>query len=152
MWCLGARERDVSFRAGSVGRFAKKHGIEMDFTPVQMNPWRDPREKRFPSRHYMIRLTKPGKEFTTAFSMGFGIAGPPTLSMVLTSTAHDALDLESNRRNFLEYADSFGLDPGDPWEQRHFLDFVEHIDKFRSFLGPEAYNELLYKVPEVQER
>lgn len=152
MWILGVRERDVTFRAGSVGRFAKKHGIEMDFTPVQSNPWRDPREKRFPSRHYIVRFMKGGKEFTTAFSMGFGIASPPTLTMVLISSAHDALSLESNKRDFLEYADSYGLDPSDTWQQRHFLDFLEHMDQFRAFLGPEAYNELLYKVPEVQDR
>ena len=152
MWILGVRERDVSFRAGSIGRFAKKHGIEMDFTPVQLNPLRNPREPRSPSRHYIVRLIRPGKEYSTPFSMGYGIVGPPTLAMVVSSIARDAMSLEESGRNFLEYADTFGIDASDTWEQRHFLDFLQMMDDFKAFLGPEAYRELLHDVPEIQER
>lgn len=152
MWTLAAKERDVSFRSGSIGRFAKKHGIEMDFTPVQGNPHRNPQERRHPSRHYIVRFTRPGKEYTTPFSMGFGIPGPPTLSMVMSSIAMDAMSLEGARRDFLNYAEEYGIDPTDPWEQKNFLDFLQMMDDFKAFLGPEAYKELLHDVPEIQER
>lgn len=153
MWILGVRERDVTFRAGSVGRFAKKHGIEMDFTPVQANPTMNPHERRrFPSRHYIVRFIKGDKEYSIPFSMGFGIAGPPTLTEVLASVAHDALDLENHGRNFLDFADEMSIDPTDRWEQKHFMDYVQMMDDFKAFLGPEAYRELLHDVPEVQER
>jgi len=152
MWTLAAKERDVTFRAGTIGRFAKRHGIEMDFTPVQGNPMRNPREPRSPSRHYIVRLLRPGKEYSTPYSMGFGIPGPPTLSMVVSSIAMDAMTLEESGRDFLDYADTWGIDPSDPWEQRHFLDFLQMMDDFKAFLGPEAYQELLHDVPEVRDR
>ena len=148
---LGAAEEheEKTFRAGSIGRFVKRHRIEMQAsrlfnTPRHMDPgWE--------ARHYLIIFTRDGKEFRTTMSLGMGLPFPPDIDSVLSSVGHDAITYEQYKGDFPDYASSFGIDMYDPFEYQKFLEFSRNMRALKEFLGPEAYQELM-SLSEVQDR
>ncbi len=148
---LGAAEEheERTFRAGSIGRFVKRHGLQMQASRLLVPPGHmDP---TWEARHYQIIFTMGAKEFRTTMSLGMGLPFPPAMESVLGSVAHDAMTYEQYKGDFPDYASGFGLDMYDPFEYQKYLEFGKTMRAFREFLGDEAYQELL-SLPEVQDR
>ena len=148
---LGAEEEheERTFRAGSIGRFIKRHRISMQASRLLVPP--SHMERGWEARHYLVIFQREGREFRTTMSLGMGLPFPPDIENVLSSVAHDAIMYEEYKGDFPDYARNFGLDMYDPFEYQKFLEFGKTMRAFRAFLGDEAYAELL-NLPEVQER
>jgi hypothetical protein len=143
---LGVWHRSFTFAKGTLGRFLLVNRISFAAERVQENPaWR---EHRFPAYHWKLTLTRPdGRTYQGFFSMGTGL-GPyqPTAEQFLQTMVDDSRMYFQALGSLQEYAWEWGFDPSDPKVQEDFERFAESVLGFREFLGPEAFNVLVYQL------
>lgn len=120
------RPVNLTFKAGTLGRFILKHGLSIKWREVAENPAFAGHPWSAKAKHYVVDIEDAkGKLLVTHFSKGLGLKGPPTLEEVIGSMGMDAQDYEREPDN-PELA-SLGTDAA----------------SLRVFLGKDAYKELL---------
>jgi hypothetical protein len=132
--------RDVTFRSGSFGRFAKKYRIEAEITPVDPLGFQESRLVR-KTRWFVASLDKEGRTYTTQIEFLRYKDTLPSVEDVLDymfniAVAHEELKGDVGRAmRVTGYPDS---------EARQWLQGIsEDVHAIKWFLGPEAYAEFL---------
>lgn len=135
-----AKHRRITFAKGTVGRFAKKHGITMTYTqvPAIMICRKDDHPGQ---KHFILTFKAPGGKFLKLpYSQGALVEGYPELPGVLEGLGSDMTAYESNP-TAEEFCSAFGIDPEDCEEEFEVMEGL--IDGLRKFFTPAAYAELL---------
>lgn len=132
----GGRPVNLTFEAGTLGRFAQRHGLSVRSQEVAENPALRSDPWGAKARHYVVTIEHPsGRTLFTNFSKGEGLAGPPTVEEVLGAKALDSLEYE------------VFVGPEEPPE---IVALGVDAAGLRAFLGDEVYRELLALAEEGQ--
>lgn len=123
--------------------FTKKHGITSETEYGTKTPWEDQSEWQRTSNPWTITLKKGRKRVTFGFWTGTGIKGEPTGEDVLSSVADDSGGFD-NARSFEDWAEEYGYDTDSRKAERIYKEVGKNAKKLKGFLGPEAYEELLW--------
>jgi hypothetical protein len=100
-----------------------------------------------PMDHWSVRLRCHlcRRVLTVAFSMGIGHHGKaPTAAEVISCLADDASSVE-NASDFADWCSELGFDEDSRKAKRTYDVCVRQAAKLKAFLGPDAYDQLLYK-------
>ena len=124
--------------------FIAKHKITMSFDYSPTNPYVVDQDSEWAkcANHYKVVLKRPGKRFTSYYSMGCGLSRDPTCQDVLDSLRSESETIEreisfKNWANDLGY-NEYSIKALNSWRISQRLSF-----KFIRFLGPQLYRELL---------
>lgn len=125
-------------------QFVNKYGIKISCVWADENKnapgWKE-------ANHFKVTLRAKGKQLSTYFSQGYGIAGEPTAESVLEALAFDSAGIE-NARSFEEWASEYGYDTDSRRAEQIYKICEKQADKLKRFLGDELYEILLWKVRE----
>lgn len=128
----------------TLDEFIAKHGIELD-TCTEVAPTEADRTGwTAGSRHWSITLHNgSGRAYSTRFHTGSAILGDPEPRDVLVCAASDSAGYE-NAQGFEQWADEYGYDTDSRAAERTFEAVKQQAANLRTWLGVEAYNELLW--------
>lgn len=136
-----ARHRGYTFRAGTLGRFIKKHGITFDY--LQVPPELICRRLEHPGeKHFILTLRKRGSGglMKLPFTQGADVKEWPELEETLEILIMDVL-MYYQYPTPREFVMSWGADMDD-WEQE-FNILKALTEKTQEFFGEEAFQELI---------
>jgi hypothetical protein len=97
------------------------------------------------ANHWKCTLRHGRKRMTVYFSQGPAINHEPELKSVLDSLASDASLIEDSR-DFEDFARELGYDPDSRKAERSYDVTRKQTDRFKRFLGAEAFEQLLFHV------
>jgi hypothetical protein len=97
------------------------------------------------ARHFRCVLKCGKRQLTIPFSQGAAHEKEPTASDVLDCLAMDAIGVE-NARSFEEWCAEYGYDTDSRKAEKIFQVCEREAEGLRRLLGPEAYEQLLWKV------
>lgn len=125
-----------------------KHGITATARRADHNPNVDDTDWGAGARHWIVTLERGGKWMLVPFSQGSAWTTEPTAADVLESLASDASGYE-NAPSFDEWCAEYGYDTDSRKAERTFNLVREQSQELSTFLGDDAYEELLWNVREA---
>lgn len=140
------KQTSATFEAGTIGRIILLRGLQYYSGPTKPDPL-NPSVSFFP----LILIDRDGREFIAPFQCST-YSSPDSLETVLEALAVEALDLERADGKLENYAEMLNDDPGDPALRQAFNSIKRFTAKFRTFLGEEAFEQLLEIVNERRSR
>lgn len=113
--------------------FVDRYGIQMTMEPVDRSPvyYGFLPEN---ARHFKCRLVRDDKEMTVVFTMTPEHGETPDVMLVLGALANEATIFETHGE---------AIRQGD---ERVFGALADHAQRLKEFLGPDAYDELLWTI------
>lgn len=135
----------------TIREFVTKHGIRATHARADRNPNIMESEWTRGTRHYLVTLYNDGPErgahrvrtMKVYFSQGPAVREPPNAADVLNSLALDSSSYDT-ASGFEDWAREFGMEP-DQAAKRTWTAVEKNREKLHNFLGPDTYEELLYK-------
>jgi hypothetical protein len=125
---------------GTLADFIAAHKISMSVDYADSNPNMADGHNM---NHFSCQLRMGRKRLTVRFSQGYGIQGEPTITSVLDCLASDSAGFD-NAQSFEDWASEYGYDTDSRTAERTFKTVERQADKLKAFLGPEAYETLLF--------
>lgn len=126
--------------------FIAKHQLSMISEPRQSNPYMATDMPRG-SSHYLCIIHKGSDTLEVPFSMGPAHTEPPDFEDLLGCLASDAAGIENND-SFEQWAGDYGYDTDSRKAEEIYNTCQEQAENLKSFLGPDAYHELLWDIEE----
>lgn len=127
--------------------FIASQGLTMTAKPADQNPNTTDDKWHAEADHWACTLRVDGdnrRRWTVPFSMGSGHRGAePTLASVLDCLASDASSIE-NTQGFEDWASDMGWNADSRKAERTYKICEAQAKRLRSFLGEEAYQQLLW--------
>lgn len=130
----------------TVEQFIEKHGITMTVQPAGSNP---NMENSHTMDNWRCCFSFPCAERHTRlmevyFSVGVGHNGKaPEAADVLDCMASDSAGIDNNQ-TFEDWAGEYGYDPDSRKAEKTYRACLEQAEKLKTFLGADAFDELLY--------
>ena len=137
--------RRITFAAGTVGRFIKKHGIRMQYT--QVPDFVICRKQTHPGeKFFLLTFQKPGGGYMKVpYSQGSAVQGYPEIEEVLSGMASDNLTYHEYPTPEA-FCGAFSVPEEDCEDQFKILEGL--VERTSKFLGAQAYEEMLQMVQE----
>lgn len=138
------KERDPqhTFAKNTFGRFVKKHGIELEIAPVDLERM-DVGPLVRKTNIFVASLTKKEKVYTRTIEFDRTFDYMPEAEDVLEYIANEVAAYRYYKKEPVRCALTFGYNPQDP----RFLAFMEalvpEVEAVKLFLGDEAYREFV---------
>ena len=121
-------------------QFVRKHRVSINNKWSDSNPYMP---DSLNMNHWKVTLKHNGRQYTTYYSMGYGLSGEPTAADALDCLASDAAGYE-NARSFEDWAGDYGYDTDSRKAERIFRIVGKQADKLKTLLGDNLYNTLLW--------
>ena len=131
---------DVTFRAGSFGRFAKKHRIEAEITPVDPIGFQESRNVRR-TRWFVASLEKDGRMYTTQLEFLRYKETLPAIADVLDYMFNEVIAWEQLHNDIPRAMEVTGYP--EPQARQWLQGLADDVKSIKLFLGPEAYADFL---------
>lgn len=128
----------------SLQDFVRKHNLVMTLTTADHNPNMADDTWARTATHWIARLHHGKKQMAVPFSQGSAHTVPPTITDVLDALAIDSAG-HDDHRGFQDWAEEYGYDIDSRKAERIFNAVIRQAKALLKFLGPAAYDELLYK-------
>lgn len=130
--------------------FIEDHGITANVVEAAENPNWEQDDSYWEASHWTVRLIRMDDSgikavFDVPFSQSAAHKNPPTVEEVLDCLASDASGV-SNNQTFEDWCCEYGYGTDSRKAERLYSAVVDQTDSLESFLGTEAYNELLWEV------
>jgi hypothetical protein len=140
-------------KRSTLAEFIAAHGITAETRRVANNPNMDADKWHADARHWTVLLAREevkdgAREWmrlSVPFSQGSAHTSPPTAADVLDCLAMDAADVE-NEADFENWCSSVGYDTDSRRAERIYNTVKEQAAHLKVFLGPDAYQTLLWEV------
>jgi len=131
---------DFTFKAGTFGRFAKKHRIEAEITAVDPIGFQESHLVRR-TRWFVASLEKDGRTYTTSIEFLRYKESLPTIEDVLDYMFNEVIAWEQLHNDIPRAMQVTGY--AEPQARQWLQGLADDVKSIKLFLGPEAYAEFL---------